>query len=140
MLIPSILLVDDDDLDVELVERSFRKYKLMNSIVHAPNGADALRILRGESRHPTLPKPYLILLDINMPRMNGLEFLTELRNDPSIAMSVVFMLTTSDRPQDREEAYACHVAGYILKQNCGQDFINAIRLIENYQTLVVLPE
>lgn len=139
VVIPSILLVEDDELDVELVERAFRKHKLMNPIVNAPNGIIALDILRG-NHMDTLVKPYIILLDINMPLMNGLEFLRELRNDKSIAKSIVFVLTTSDSPQDKNEAYACHVAGYILKHNVGSDFINAIRLLENYQFLITLPD
>lgn len=139
MGIPSILLVEDDELDVELVERSFRKHKMANPIITAPNGLIALKILRG-NHHTALTKPYIILLDINMPQMNGLEFLRELRSDNDIAKNVVFMLTTSDNPQDRDDAYACHVAGYIVKQNAGKDLGNAIRLLENYQDVITFPE
>lgn len=128
MDIPCIFLIEDDEIDIEIIERSFRKHKLMNSIATAPNGIVALDILRG-NHEITIPKPCIILLDINMPQMNGLEFLRELRSDESIAKNVVFMLTTSDSHHDRDIAYSLHVAGYILKQNAGQDFGNAIRYI-----------
>lgn len=139
MIFPSILLVEDDEVDVESFKRSFSKHKLMNPIVSAPDGFTALDILRG-NHETTLVKPYIIFLDINMPRMNGLEFLRELRSDTTIAKNVVFILTTSDSYKDRDEAYANHVAGYILKQNAGRDFGKAIRLLENYQGVITFPD
>src|SRR5215212_224681 len=135
MLIPSILLIDDDEIDVEAVKRAFRQHKLANPIIHALDGIMALEILREKSAKSRLTKPYIILLDINMPRMGGLEFLRELRADPTLTDSIVFVLTTSDNPEDKLAAYRDHVAGYILKQNVGADFTGAIRLLTDYQTL-----
>lgn len=140
MLIPSILLIDDDEIDAEAVQRAFRQHKLANPIIHAVDGIMALEILREKSAKSRLTKPYIILLDINMPRMGGLEFLHELRRDPNLTDSVVFMLTTSNSHEDKLAAYREHIAGYILKQNVGADFTGAIQLLTNYQTLVVLPD
>lgn len=82
----SILLVDDDDIDVMGIQRAFTKLKILNPITRARDGAEALELLR----EGKLSKPYLILLDINMPRMNGLEMLDALRQDPQLSSSVVF--------------------------------------------------
>ena len=140
MLVPSILLIDDDEVDAEAVRRSFRLHQLPNQIIHALDGLEALDLLCGKAAIPPLPKPYIILLDINLPRMNGLEFLRQLRQDPDLKSSVVFVLTTSNRPEDKVAAYQKQVAGYILKENVGQNFRDAIRLLKDYQTVVILPD
>ena len=140
MLLPSILLIDDDQVDTEMVVRAFCQQKMANPLLHVEDGLHALELLRGQSGVAPLPKPYIILLDLNMPRMNGLEFLYELRQDPNLAHSVVFVLTTSKNHQDRVFAYEQHISGYILKQSVGQDFANAIRLLADYQTMVILPD
>src|SRR5215212_2331167 len=111
MLIPSILLIDDDEIDVEAVKRAFRQHKLANPIIHAIDGIIAFEILREKSAKSRLTKPYIILLDINMPRMGGLEFLHELREDPTLTDSVVFILTTSNSRDDKLAAYREHIAG-----------------------------
>jgi CheY-like chemotaxis protein len=139
MPIPSILLVDDDEIDAEMVSRAFRQQKIANPLIHAMDGLCALALLRGETAVAPPLKSYIILLDIQMPGMSGLDFLHELRQDPALKRSVVFMLTTSDAPQDIDAAYNENVAGYILKQTVGPDFENALRLLDNYQTLVILP-
>ncbi|CAN5441362.1 response regulator [soil metagenome] len=140
MLIPSVLLIEDDSIDAEDVKRAFRNHKIANPLVHVEDGISALEVLRGKPGIPPLPKPYLVLLDINLPRMNGLEFLRALRQDPTLPRTVVFVLTTLTDPKDRAYAYKEHIAGYILKQNVGPDFMNAIRLLNDYQLLVVLPD
>ena len=139
MLIPSILLIDDDEIDTELVRRAFQQHKIANPLIHVTDGLSALALLRGEPGVVPLRKPYLILLDMNMPRMNGLEFLHELRQDPVLQSSVVFMLTTSEDEQELAAAYAEGIAGYILKKNVGPDFVDALLLLGFYQTLVTLP-
>ncbi len=135
----NVLLVDDDEVDVETVQRSFAEHGLDNPITVANDGETALAILRGANGHQPLPRPYVVLLDINMPRMTGIELLNELRADPDIADSVVFMLTTSDSPSDRDAAYAQRVAGYMVKGNVGRDFAAVTGLVERYQRAVVLP-
>jgi CheY-like chemotaxis protein len=78
----TLLVVEDDEVDLLAIERGFRQHKIANDVVTAKDGLDALQILRGGPDRPPLPKPYLILLDLNMPRMNGFELLTALRQDP----------------------------------------------------------
>ena len=91
-----ILLVEDDEVDAESVRRAFRKQRIANPITHAANGIEALKILRGDETQPALKQPFLILLDLNMPKMDGIEFLEELRRDESLRESIVFVLSTSD--------------------------------------------
>src|SRR5215212_3654714 len=98
---PSILLIEDDEVDAEAVGRALRQQQLANPLIHAPDGLCALDLLRGRPGEAPLPKPYIILLDMNMPGMNGLEFLRELRQDPALAESVVFVVTSSTNPQDK---------------------------------------
>src|SRR4051812_14143501 len=107
-----ILLVDDDEIDVMNVRRAFDKGKIDNPLFVASDGLGALEMLRDG----TLPRGRrLVLLDLNMPRMNGIEFLRELRADPALRGTPVVVLTTSDEERDRLEAYDLHVAGYLLK-------------------------
>ncbi|MCX6046321.1 MAG: response regulator [Chloroflexi bacterium] len=134
-----ILLVEDDAIDAEAFIRAFRRQNLTNQITHVLDGIEALAVLRGEDGKLPLARPYIILLDINMPRMNGLEFLSVLRQDPGLRRNVVFMLTTSARLEDRQKAYYEQVAGYILKDHIGPDFLPMIQMFEQYQLMVQLP-
>jgi CheY-like chemotaxis protein len=131
----TVLLVDDDDVDVMGVERAFRRAKIKNPMVVAKDGIDALEKLRGKQ----VVRPYLILLDLNMPRMNGLEFLDAIRKDPDLKDSVVFVLTTSKAEQDKWEAYQRNIAGYIVKENVGEEFLDAVSLLDIYWRIVELP-
>jgi CheY-like chemotaxis protein len=140
MEMPSILLVEDDEIDTEVVRRAFQQHKIANPLFHAVDGLSALELLRRQTGVTLLGKPYMILLDLNLPRMNGLTFLQELRQDAALQRSVVFILTTSADPHDIEVAYNEQVAGYILKANIGSDFAAVLRLLDAYQTLVVLPD
>jgi CheY-like chemotaxis protein len=108
-----ILLVDDDDVDVESIERSIEGNEHLGPLLTASNGLEALELLR--QRPAPLTSPFVILLDLNMPMMNGLEFLETIRNDPELGSHIVFILTTSNDDSDKRAAYAKHVAGYILK-------------------------
>jgi CheY-like chemotaxis protein len=101
-----ILLVEDDALDVMNVRRAFKQNKLTNPIHVAPNGLEALEVLR----KGTLPTRHLVLLDLNMPKMNGIEFLRALRADPNLRTTSVVVLTTSNEDRDRIEAYKLNVA------------------------------
>ena len=135
----NILLVEDDDVDVEVVKRGFRQHKIGNPVTVAQDGVEALEILRGQNGRQTLPKPYLILLDLNMPRMNGIELLKELRSDPELNDTVVFVLTTSRSEEDMVKAYREHIAGYMVKADVGSSFRSAIDMLTRYWTVVVLP-
>lgn len=134
-----ILLVEDDEVDAEAIERAFRKQRISNPFTMVPDGIEALKALRGEDGYEPLPRPYMILLDINMPRMSGLEFLETLRQDPDLKSSVVFILTTSNRDEDKMAAYDNYVAGYLLKSRAGVDFVNLIGMLEAYWRIVEFP-
>jgi CheY-like chemotaxis protein len=135
----TLLLIDDDHVDAEAIQRAFKRQKVANPFVVVHDGEEALRALRGEPGAPTVPRPYLILLDINMPRMNGLEFLRTLRADPVLQRSIVFVLTTSDREEDKFEAYNGHVAGYIVKSRAGEDFLKVVQLLRAYWRIIEFP-
>lgn len=131
----TLLIVDDDDIDAIALERALRRVKLLNLVRRARDGQEALDMIRSGN----LPGPYLVLLDLNMPRMNGLEFLEIVRRDPVLTSMVVFVLTTSSAEQDVVAAYREHVAGYFLKQRAAGDFMEIIGLIEHYWRMVELP-
>jgi CheY-like chemotaxis protein len=135
----TILLIDDDKIDIMAVERSFRDLKIANPVVVAHNGIEALEYLRGENGREKVPTPYLVLLDLNMPRMGGLEFLDELRRDTNLQSTIVFVMTTSAAEEDRARAYGKNVAGYVLKQRSGQSFLEAIAMLEHYWRVVEFP-
>jgi CheY-like chemotaxis protein len=132
----NILLVEDDNVDVMNVKRAFEKNRIANPLYVAHNGIDALSMLRsgnvpGERR--------IVLLDLNMPRMNGLEFLRELRADPDLHSTVVIVLTTSNDERDKVEAYNLNVAGYLLKPVTFINFVEAMAALNKYWALVELP-
>ncbi len=112
----NVLIVEDDEIDAEVVKRAFRKNNLNHRIYHARCGADALAMLRGEQRQEKVPQPCIMLVDVNMPQMNGIEFLHKLRHDQNLAQCTAFMLSTSRRDADISEAYRLGVAGYFLKE------------------------
>lgn len=132
----NILLVEDDEVDVTNVRRAFRKNNIRNPLWVAGNGIEGLEMLRGSD----VPQERrLVLLDLNMPRMNGSEFLRELRADPELRHTPVVVLTTSDDERDRVEAYNLNVAGYILKPVTLLSFVEAMATLNKYWTLVELP-
>jgi CheY-like chemotaxis protein len=115
-----ILLVEDDDVDAEAVQRALKKANLANPVVTACDGVAALDILSGRNGREKIEQPCVVLLDINLPRMNGLDFLKEMRGNAAMRRNVVFILTTSSRARDKETAYDLQAAGYILKENIGE--------------------
>ena len=131
----SILLVEDDAIDVMNVRRAFEKNKLTNPIFEAKNGLEALELLR----QGTLPARHIVLLDLNMPKMNGIEFLRELRADPALKSTSVIVLTTSNDDKDKVEAYQLNVAGYLLKPVTFPSFVELMAALNKYWTLVELP-
>jgi CheY-like chemotaxis protein len=135
----NILLVDDDDGDAKAVERSFRKAKIANPLTRAVDGMEALEMLKGSNGRPKLSSPCVMLVDLNMPRINGIQFIQALRADKTLHRSVVFVLTTSKRDEDKLAAYDLNVAGYIVKATAGADFMNLVNLVECYWRIVELP-
>jgi len=116
MLMRSVLLVEDDIFDTMTAEKSFAKFSVPHQLYTAFNGEEALDLLLGRNGAEALrPLPEVILLDLNMPRMNGIEFLTELRQNPDFQHIPVFITTTSMLDVDRSSAEALGISGYILK-------------------------
>src|SRR5690606_30406405 len=132
----NILLVEDDQVDVMNVQRAFKKANIVNPLFVAGNGLEGLELLRGDA----MPKERrLILLDLNMPKMNGLEFLRELRADAELAHTPVVVLTASNDDRDRIEAYNLNVAGYLLKPVTFVNFVEVMAALNRYWTLVEMP-
>ena len=131
-----ILLVEDDDVDVMNVERAFKKNNISNPLLVAKDGQEALDMLKGKNgREKLVPTPQVILLDLNMPRMGGLEFLQKLRKDRELKNISVFVMTTSDEDSDKFAAYDLNVAGYILKPLSFERFVKAVSILNHYWTL-----
>ncbi|MEO0322376.1 MAG: response regulator [Myxococcota bacterium] len=135
----SVLIVEDDDLDAEALERAFVRERTATPRYRARNGEEALAMLRGGPGSAPIPGPHLVLLDLNMPRMNGLEFLAELRSDARLRRTVTFVLTTSEGENDRLRAYALGIAGYLVKSRTGLDFRKLTDLLASYDDAVVYP-
>ena len=137
----NILLVEDDALDVMNVRRAFNKNNILNPLFVAGNGLEALAMLRssGESAPEAPQERRLILLDLNMPKMNGIEFLHELRADPALRLIPVIVLTTSDEDRDKVEAYQLSVAGYILKPVTLIHFVETMATLNKYWALSEIP-
>jgi len=135
----TILLVEDDDVAAESVMRSLNKPTVPFPIVWAEDGLAALSILRAQDPTRHIQRPLVVLLDLNMPRMNGFEFLQELRSDPDLRDEVVFVLTTSDADADRTRAYHEQIAGYMVKSAVGPQFAKLVQLLLSYASAVRLP-
>ena len=140
MAVVNILLVEDDEVDVMAVKRALKELKIANPVFRVADGIAALEILRGENGKGPLPLPFIILLDLNMPRMGGLEFLDELRGDPILQRSIVFVMTTSTAEDDRFRAYDRHIAGYVLKSSCARTFLEAVTMLEHYWRVIEFPQ
>lgn len=136
----NILLVEDDDVAAEAVARNLKKLSIDYPIIHANDGQEALDILLMQHSEKNIAKPFLILLDLNMPRMNGFEFLNAIRSDAKLKDSVVFVLTTSDDDKDRARAYNECIAGYMVKSSVGPQFSKLAGLLESYKSAVKLPK
>ena len=130
-----ILLVEDDDVDVMTVKRAFNDLKVTNQLVSTVNGEEALEYLRSQSNM----KPSVILLDLNMPKMNGIEFLKTVKTDEVLKKIPVVVLTTSGAEQDIAESFNLGVAGYMVKSVDYVKFVDIIRTINMYWSLSELP-
>jgi CheY-like chemotaxis protein len=132
----NIFLVEDDEVDVMNVKRAFDKNHITNPIFVAGDGVEALAKLRSGE----IPMGRrIVLLDLNMPRMNGIEFLRELRKDPELASTPVVVLTTSNNDRDKVEAYDLNVAGYLVKPVTFLDFCELMAILNKYWTLSEVP-
>ena len=133
------LFVDDDDISIMALERGVKQLEITNDVEVAKNGIEALAILQeAVDSYGSLP-PYIVILDLNMPKMNGLEFLKTVRSDAVYKQLTVFVFTTSDAPSDIAPAYEYNIAGYIVKKNAKNTYRDALAMIQSYSQLVVLP-
>ena len=137
----NVLLVEDDEVDIMNVKRAFKKGNVTNPLYIANNGLEALELLRGEnSNSPLVPtQRRLILLDLNMPRMNGIEFLHALRADPELKQTPVVVLTTSNADRDRIDAYSLNVAGYLIKPVAFAVFVELMVTLNKYWASCEMP-
>jgi CheY-like chemotaxis protein len=132
----NILLVEDDQVDVMNVRRAFERNRITNPLYVAGDGIEGLEMLRSGK----VPRERrMILLDLNMPRMNGIEFLRELRADRHLLNTPVVVLTTSNDDRDKIDAYKLNVAGYLLKPVTFINFVEVMAALNKYWTLVELP-
>jgi CheY-like chemotaxis protein len=132
----NILLVEDDRVDAMNIRRALEKGNVANPIFTASDGVEALEMLRGSA----IPvERRLILLDLDLPRMNGIEFLREVRKDPALQPVSVVILTTSVDERDKIEAYELNVAGYLLKPVTFSKFVELMATIKSYWALVEMP-
>lgn len=130
----NILIVDDDDVARESFLRAVGKAKLALTVTEAQDGLEAYEILKERYPKNKVKQSVVVLLDLNMPRMSGFEFLQTIRADEALRSTIVFMLTTSDLAEDKKAALALNVAGYMAKANVGPGYKNLLKLIVNYDT------
>ena len=137
----NLLHIEDDSVDRMVIERALKKIEGIGVIHNATNGEEALDMLRGENGQQKLsPFPQIILLDINMPKMNGIEFLEALRGENDLKYLSVYMVTTSNDESDLMGAYEFNVAGYILKPVDISHFEKTFKILTDFWKLCEFPE
>jgi CheY-like chemotaxis protein len=135
-----ILLVEDDEADIALITEAFAAHHAPVRLHTARDGIQALEFLRREDGHTEAPRPNLILLDLNMPRMDGREFLTVVKNDPDLGTIPVVVFTTSDAPPDITTSYTAHANAYVTKPLDLDEFDAAVsEIYDFYGRLAVQP-
>ena len=132
-----VLLVEDDPGDVLMTREAFEHYKLRNVLHVVTDGEQALQFLRRSGDYADAPRPGLILLDLNLPRVDGLEVLAEIKADPVLKVIPVVILTTSQAQQDVLRSYALHANAYVSKPVDFEGFMEAIRQIDNFFVTLV---
>tara|TARA_B110000091_G_C13796017_1_gene467863 strand:- start:628 stop:1056 length:429 start_codon:yes stop_codon:yes gene_type:complete len=131
----TLFLIEDDDIDAMSITREFKRRKILNPIIRAKDGVEAFELLSSGK----ISRPFIILLDLQMPRMNGLEFLTKLRANSDYKNSVVFILSTSQDENDIFNSYKSNVAGYFIKDEVDDAFISIVDVFDSYRNVVHLP-
>jgi len=135
----TILLVEDDDVDAETVERGLKAARIEGILVRARDGVEAMDLLEGRHGQAKIRPPFLLLVDIRMPRMDGLSLIHAVRRNVSLQRTIIFVLTTSDSERDRLAAYNEHVAGYIIKSGSDDQYLRLAKMLEYYLSIVELP-
>lgn len=130
-----LLLIEDDSVDAMSIKRALDDIGVLDSMVHLTNGEQALDFLRSKANE----RPCLILLDLNMPKMNGQEFLNEIRKDQMLCSIPVVVITTSAEKADIQQTFAQSIAGYMVKPIDHDQFVKVIEAISRYWSLNVLP-
>lgn len=134
-----MIVIEDDEVDAEAIERACRAIGASVQITRFRDGREAIEALRGPFGQNAVADPYLILLDLNLPRMGGIAFLDELRADPLLRRSIVFALTVSEADEDKLAAYDRRVAGYLVKSALGRDYTALTNLLSVYERAVEFP-
>jgi len=132
-----VLLVEDDPGDVLMTREAFEHHKIRNPLHVVSDGAEALRFLRKEGEYADAPRPGLVLLDLNLPRMNGREVLAEVKSDPNLRSIPVVVLTTSAAEEDILRSYDLHANAYVTKPVDFSRFMEVIRQIDDFFVSVV---
>ena len=135
----TILLVEDDDVDAETVERGLKAANIEGKLLRARDGVEALELLEGKNGHVKIKPPFLLLVDIRMPRMDGLSLIHAVRRNVSLQRTIIFVLTTSDSERDKMSAYNEHVAGDIVKSGAPDQYSRLAQMLEYYLSIVELP-
>jgi len=130
-----LMVIEDDQVDVMTIKRALKEIHVSNPVVHLENGEEALQYLRD----PSKDKPCIILLDLNMPIMNGTEFLEVIKHDKELRRFPVIVLTTSEEQQDKLNSFNLGVAGYMAKPVDYKQFVEVMRSIDLYWTISELP-
>jgi CheY-like chemotaxis protein len=134
-----VLLVEDDEVEAEAILRAVHKHQLPLNITIATDGLEALTLLKSRQNGTLALHPNITLLDLNMPRMSGLEFLDAIRQDSGLRRNIVFVLTTSNRDEDKVAAYDRNIAGYLVKSRLGEDFSLLTNLLDIYWQIIEFP-
>lgn len=136
-----ILMVEDNPADVRLTREAFKDAKVLNNMSVVGDGEEALLFLRRQGSYANVPKPDLILLDLNLPKKDGREVLAEIKSDPALKRIPVVVLTTSEDEKDILKAYDLHVNAYITKPVDLDQFMKVVEAVEDFWlTVVKLPE
>ncbi|MDJ0834978.1 MAG: response regulator [Acidobacteriota bacterium] len=135
-----ILLVEDNKIDIKNFQRACNRFGINNPVLITRHGEDALAFLHRDVPYQGAPRPALILLDLNMPVMNGLELISVVKAEPELRSIPIVVITTSKEPRDREECYRLGVSGYITKPIEFSEFVQAVGTIYNYWKLCELPD
>jgi CheY-like chemotaxis protein len=132
-----VLLVEDDPGDVLMTREAFEDYKVTNQLHVVQDGAEAMAFLRQEGEYAGVPRPDLVLLDLNLPRMDGREVLQAIKSDPELASIPVVVLTTSEAEEDVLRSYSLHANAYVTKPVDFERFIDVVRRIDDFFVTVV---